>query len=155
KREAKLRESLVKVRDVVLQHPEQAKAALEPLFKEISDLQVEVTLVVNLDQCDRAWRALYDSMSVTGAIRSLWGGGNDIVMGAMRDAQRLNSEWYDIYLEYKYGDKEDAKNRLTEKSKSPEWAGFMEHIRQVITDQATYDKWMTFALMVGIAILTA
>lgn len=154
-REKKLREALVKVRDLVLQHPEQAKAALEPLFKEIEDLQVEVTLVVNLDQCDAAWRALYDSLSFTGEIRALWGGGNDILSGAMKDANRLNLEWHEIYLEYKFRDKEKAKKQLQEKADSAEWAGFMERIRQIITDHQTYDKWMTFALMIGIAILTA
>jgi hypothetical protein len=153
--EKKLRAKLVKVRDVVLQHPEQAKAALEPLFKEIADLQVEVTLVTNIDQCDRAWQALYDSLSVTGAMRSLWGGGNELVSAAALDASRLSTEWNYIYIEFKYGDKEKAKKQLKEKSASPEWAGFMERIRQVITDQATYDKWMTFAVMVGIAVLTA
>jgi hypothetical protein len=154
-REKKLRAALVKVRDVVLQHPEQAKAALDPIFKEIEELQVEVTLVTSMDQTDQAWRALYESLSVTGAMRSVWGGGNATVMAAASDALRLNDEWRQIYREYEYGDKEKAKKQLTEKSKSDEWMGFMDHIREVIADQATYDKWMTFALMAGIAILTA
>jgi hypothetical protein len=153
-RESKLRRDLIKVRDLVLQHPEQAKAALKPLFEEIQDLQVEVTIFVNMDQCDRAWKALYESLSFTGEIRSIWGGGNTIIRDAMHDASRLNTEWADIYFEYKYGDKKLAKDKLKQKQDSPEWRGYMQRVRQAISDQATYDKWMTFALMVGIALLT-
>jgi hypothetical protein len=157
KREQKLREALVKVRDVVLQHPEQAKAALEPLFKEISDLQIEITLVTNMDECDRAWRALYDSLSFTGEIRAIWGGGNAIISDALDSALAMNQEWRAIYSDYKSGDektKEDAKKRLKEKAASEKWTGYMQSIREILQDQAKYDKWTTFALLVGIAIVT-
>jgi hypothetical protein len=157
KREQKLREALVKVRDVVLQHPEQVSTVLEPLFKELGDLQIEVTLVANMDECDRVWRALYDSLSFTGEIRAVWGGGNEIISTQLDKALRLNQEWQAIYSDYKSGDektREDAKKRLKVKAASKEWSEYMESIRQVLKDQATYDKWMTFALLVGIAILT-
>ncbi|HEY1756202.1 MAG TPA: DUF4157 domain-containing protein [Bryobacteraceae bacterium] len=175
-RASKLRAQLVKVRDLVIQHPEQAKAALKPLFDEIQDLQVEVTLTTNMDECDRAWRALFDSTSVVGEIRAglgdvgdvveavailqppSWEHGNAVLRHAARDAGQMNLEWNAILQKYRYGDakqKAEALEELKTKSKSPEWTGFMEHIRQVINDQATYDKWMTFALMVGIALVTA
>lgn len=173
-RERMLRAKLIKVRDIVLQHPEQTKDALRPLFEEIQDLQVEVSLVVNMDACDRAWRALFDATSTVGEMRSGLGDladvgvlavtssgvqpsfehGNAILRHAMHDALRLNYEWNKILLEYRYGDKKKAVEDLRNESQG-EWQGFMKHIRQVIDDQETYDKWMTFALMVGIAILTA
>ena len=172
-REAMLRAQLVKVRDLVLQHPEEAKAALKPLFDEIQGLQVEVTLVFNMDECDRAWRALSESTSTVGELRSIVGDavdlpipvpgsqpaahGNAILRRAQDDALRLNTQWNDILFEYRSGDpkrKEKAVKDLHDKSHTPEWTGFMEHIRQIISDQATYDKWMTFGLMVGIALLT-
>jgi Domain of unknown function (DUF4157)/A nuclease of the HNH/ENDO VII superfamily with conserved WHH len=157
KREQKLREALVKVRDVVLQHPEQVKAVMEPLFKEISDLQIEVTMVTNMDECDRAWRALYESLSFTGEIRAIWGGGNAIISDALDKALTLNQEWRAIYSDYKSGDektKEDAKKRLKKKAISDKWSGYMASIREILQDQAKYDKWMTFALLVGVAIVT-
>jgi hypothetical protein len=172
-RERKLRAKLVLVRDIVVQHPERAKEALKPLLDEIQDLQVEVTLITNMDQCDRAWRALHESTSVVGELRSGLGDvgdaittvttgvvpsfehGNAILRRAQRDASKLNTEWNAILREYRYGNKKKAADDLRTKAKSPEWTGFMDHIREIINDQATYDKWMTFAIMVGIALLTA
>src|SRR5262249_28187046 len=47
-----------------------------------------------------------------------------------------------------------AEAELSTKAKSQEWANLFDKIRKDIADHETYDKWVTFGVMVGIALIT-
>jgi hypothetical protein len=149
KREAKLREGLARIREKMLQNPESAKAELQGLIKELSDLQTEVSMVADMDQMETAWQALYDDLSVVGVIT----GANSDDSDAMSAVVKLKSQWSAVYSQYKSGDKEGAKKAL--EAHRPEWKDLLEKIKKLIKHNETKNKWVTFGILVGIAIITA
>jgi hypothetical protein len=148
-REAKLRAGLARVREKLLQNPESAKADLKALIQELSDLQTEVSMVADIDQMATAWKALYEDLSVVGVLT----GANSDDSDAMTALNALNAEFYDIYAQFRGGDKEGAKKRL--ENKRPEWAKMLEKIKKLIKHNETKNKWVTFGILIGIAIITA
>ena len=154
KKEKGLRERLSKVRDVLLQNPEKAKPLLSEILKELTDLQVGTTIVANMDALDQIWKSLFDSLSFSGTIRSIWGGGNDILSDAMASKRKLWREWSAIYEKWKHGDKGKAQKELAKKSASKEWKQYFHEVANILEDHALIDKWMNLGLMVGIAIIT-
>lgn len=160
KKELELRQGLAKVRDLLMEHPEKAKPELDRLLKEVTTLSTEVTLVSNMDSCDAAWSALDASLSKVGTAVS-WvtsNHGNAPIKRDMAAVATMRLQWRAIYDKWKAAktpeDKKAAENELSVKAKSKEWAELFETIRKDIEDHATYDKWVTFGVMVGIAIIT-
>lgn len=149
KREAKLREGLARVREKLLQNPDSAKGDLQALIKELSNLQTEVSMVADMDQMDVAWRALYDDLSVVGEIT----GTNSDDSDAMAAVLQLRSEWLDVYLQYRSGDKEGAKETL--EAKRPAWKTLLNKVKKLIKHNETLNKWVTFGILIGVAIVTA
>jgi hypothetical protein len=159
-RENELRFALTKVRELLLQNPEQAKAELDRLLKEITSLSTEVTLVSNLDSCDAAWMALYQSLSTVGAGVGVFSDdhGNPLLIKDMKAVNQMHGEWHSIYVKWKYAGtpelKKEAEDELHTKAKSKEWTDLFKRIGDHISDTATLNKWVTFGAMVGIAIVT-
>jgi hypothetical protein len=158
RKDAELRAALVRVRQTLLQNPELAKDELDRLVAKVMDHSTGVTLIANMDAIDAAWKALHGSLSFMGEVRAIWGGGNTKLSAAMSKCNRMHAEWHRIYLDWKYGDakeKEAARAKLKEKAESEEWQNAFTEIKALIQDQATIDKWMTLAALLGIAIVTA
>jgi hypothetical protein len=153
--EQELRDRLAQVRAQLIQDPEGAKETLHAILQEVRTLQTGTTLALNLDTVDRVWQALYNSLSVMGEIRAfITGGGNEDLSKGMSAALRLHSEWSAIMDLWRIGERQAAQEQLQIKAKSPEWRTWVDDMRTLIEDQQTYDRWMTFAAMVGIAVLS-
>ncbi|GIK37834.1 MAG: hypothetical protein BroJett011_16670 [Chloroflexota bacterium] len=163
-REAQLRKTLARVREVLLTEPDKAKAELDQVLKELSDLATEVTFVSNMDNCEAAWQALQENLTKVGEIRaaanSLWGDvdANDLLREDQRAVTRMHEQWKAIYLRWKAAatpdEKQKIEDELHEKAKSKEWTELFAQIGRHIEDQQTWNAYVTFGIMVGIAIVT-
>jgi hypothetical protein len=160
RKELALRQGLARVRDVLMEHPEKAKPELDRLLAEVTELSTEVTLVSNMDSCDAAWVALDASLSKVGAAVSVVSSqhGNAPIRRDMAAIATMRLQWKAIYDKWKVartpGDKKAAEDELAVKAKSKEWTELFDAIRKDIADHETYDKWVTFGVMVGITIIT-
>lgn len=152
--EAGLRTRLANLRGLLLSDPRAAAIELRAVLDAINSLQTGVTLALNLDTCDRVWQALHSSTSFMGEIRSLWGGGNTILRNGQHAATRLGGEWFKIMLEWRYGDRAKAREQLRVKAQGEEWRGWVRDMAAAIRDHQSIDRLMTFAAMVGIAVLS-
>ena len=159
-KELELRLGLAKVRDLLMVHPEKAKPELDRLLHEVTTLATEVTLVANMDSCDAAWAALDKSLSKVGTAVSWVSSdhGNAPLKRNMAAVATMRQQWREIYDSWKTAktpaEKKAAEDTLSLKAKSKEWTGLFEALRHDIADHETYDKWVTFGAMVGIAIIT-
>jgi Domain of unknown function (DUF4157) len=152
--ELQVRERLARVRPLLLSAPQQAKEELRNITLLLQNLQAGVTLVANLDAIDQVFRALIDSLSVTGEIRSWFGHyGNDKIIEAFDGALKLWREWQAIYAIWRM-DPAEARRRLREKADSKEWKTWFSNMRELIRDQQQADRLMTLGIMLGIAIIT-
>ncbi len=148
-REARLRERLIVVRDILLQDPGAAQQELSAIQEELADLQTESSIVCNMDQMDAAWRALHDSLTGIGG----FSGTNDEAREAQADVERIHRDWNDnIYLKWTRGEKEEAQREL--ESKRPEWEQRFQRIGSQIEDNAMRDRWLEFGALVAISIVT-
>lgn len=152
--EAALRTRLANLRGLLLSDPRAAAIELRVVLDAINALQTGVTLALNLDTCDRVWQALHSSTSIMGQFRSLWGGGNAILRRGQDAANQLNSEWFDIMMIWRFGDRAEARRQLRRKAESEEWRNWVRDMSAAISDHQTNDRIMTFAAMVGIAVLS-
>jgi Domain of unknown function (DUF4157) len=160
-RETKLRLELMKVRDQLLTNPLAVKDELDRITKELRELATGAATVRNMELCDEVFVQLKDAKSPTGWIRSLASNpatgnhGNDRLDALAQRAEKFQGEWAQILKQWKAGDKQGAAAALDTKTKGDtEWTKFFNDVAREIKDQATYDAWMTFGLMVGIAIIT-
>lgn len=163
-REAELRFALARVREVLLMEPDKAKTELDRILKELTSLSTEVNFVSNMDNCEAAWQALQKNLTKVGEIRAaanrLWGDvdANDLLRSDQRDVTRMHQQWQEIYLRWKAAatqeEKQKIENELREKAKSKEWTELFEKIGRHIEDQQTWNAYVTFGIMVGIAIVT-
>jgi hypothetical protein len=152
KTEAKLRLGLARVRDKLLQNQDGAAEDLKQLAKELIDLQNEVSIVGDLDAMESAWAALYDDISVVGVITGANSDDVDKING--KDALRqLHDEWTQIYALYRSGQKDAAIAKL--KERRPVWTELYPKIGKLIKDNQTKNRWVTFGILVGIAVITA
>jgi len=156
KMEQELRDRLARVRAQLLQNPRAAQSEVKAIFDEVSSLQTGASLALNLDTVDRVWQELYDSLSVMGALRSIAPGrhGNDILSDAMDSAHKLNREWHEILMMWRYGDRGEAQKKLREKADGEEWKTWVKKMEEIISDHRFWDRLMTFIIMVGIAVLS-
>jgi hypothetical protein len=156
KMEQGLRDRLARVRAQLLQNPRAAQSEVRAIFAEVSNLQTGASLALNLDTVDRVWQELYDSMSFMGALRSIAPGrhGNDLLADAMDSANKLNGEWHEILILWRYGDRDEARKKLREKADGEEWKTWVKKMEEVIKEHRFWDRLMTFVAMVGIAILS-
>lgn len=153
--ELDLRERLARIRPILLTSPDLAKEELQNISRQLLDLQTGVGLSGNLDAIDSVLRALRDSLTFSGEFRSLFGHyGNDKIEDAINGALKLHQEWHGIYTIW-VQDKATGRRLLNEKAKSKEWRVWYTDMRVLITDQQQADRWTTFGLMVGIALITA
>lgn len=163
-REAKLRYALARVREVLLAEPDKAKAELDRILKEVTDLSTEVTFVSNMDNCEAAWQSLHDNLTTVGELRAManetWGDldANDLLRHDQRALTRMHAQWQEIYLRWKAAatpkEKEKIEAELREKAQSKEWTELFAKIGKHIEDQQTWNAYVTFGIMVGIAIVT-
>lgn len=158
-REAKLRLGLARVRDKLLQN-QNADDDLKQLVKELTDLQNEVSLIADLDAMERAWQALYDDISYVGVLTGANSDDVDMVNGkeghdpkTNPSLRELHDDWQRIYTRYRKGDKEGAIQEL--KEKRPKWTQLYADIGKLIKRNETKNKWVTFGLLIGIALITA
>jgi len=152
-REAKLRHSLARVREVLLADPEKAKAELDRILKELSDLSTSVTFVSNMDNCEAAWQALYENLTTLGNL-----GPNSTLEADMDAVTEFHGQWrrmYDRWVSAKTPEEKEAvEKELRDKAASPEWTSLFNRIGRNIGDAQTWNKYVTFGVMVGIAIVT-
>ena len=155
-REEEIRLELQKLRDELLNNPDAVKGKIEAVHKKLREMSVEVALVRNIDACDEAWATLKGGKSTMGWIRGLVPGehGNERLQGLQDKANGFEVEWKKILDEYRTGDKQKAITALETASKSEAWSSFFNAVAREIRDQAEYDRFMIFAAMVGIAILS-
>jgi hypothetical protein len=159
-REAALRVELMRLRDRLLTNPTEVKDEVEKLFKELQDLSIGAAAMRNVDACNEMFVAVTEAKSATGWIRSLGSNpltgdhGNDRLEALAGRAETFQAQWNIILLRWKAGDKDGAAKALEERAKSAEWKKFFNDVATEIKDQAKYDAWMTFGLLVGIAIVT-
>lgn len=160
-REQALRDDLMKVRDQLLSNPLAALDAVERVTKEIKQLATGASAVRNIERCNEVFVQLKDAKSPTGWIRSLASNrvtgnhGNDRLDALARRAEKFQGEWNAILAQWQSGDHDGAAAALDARTaKGGEWDGFFTDVAKEIKDQATYDAWMLFGLMVGIAIVT-
>lgn len=154
KTEQGLRNRLAQLRGLLLGDPRRASAELRRILDEINKLQTGVAVAVNLDTVDRVWQALQDSRSFMGQVRATFDGGNKLLGDAQQAALQLKQQWFQILLEWRYGDRELARRKLREKAEGREWRTWISKISTLIRDQADLDHLMTFAAMIGIAVLS-
>ncbi len=159
-REAKLRLRLARVRDELLQNQEGAAKDLQQLQQDLADLQTEVSLVYDMDAIEAAWQALYNDLSAVGVISGANTDDTELMSGKEGHDTESNpalldlwSEWNRIYLEYRYGDKKAAIAKL--KERKPKLKELLDKVAPLIKSNATKNKWITFAIMIGIALVTA
>jgi hypothetical protein len=153
--ELDLRERLARIRPLLLTSPDQAKEELQNISHQLLNLQTGVGLTGNLDAIDTVIKALYDSMSFSGELRSWFGHyGNDKIEDAINGALKLRKEWQDIHTIW-VQDPATGRRLLTDKAKTPQWRTWFSDMRILIQDQQQADRWTTFGLMVGIALITA
>jgi hypothetical protein len=159
-KEKKLRLDLEKVRDKLLTSPLTVEADLDRITKELSELATAASAARNIDLCNEAFVQVKDAKSATGWIRSLASNpltgnhGNDRLDALAGRAESFQSEWNAILKKWNDGDQQGASHDLQAKATSPAWKQFFEDVAKEIKDQARYDAWMTFAILVGITILT-
>jgi hypothetical protein len=152
---------LMKVRDQLLTNPLAVKDELDRITKEMKELATGTAAIRNIGLCGEVFVQLKDAKSPTGWIRSLASNpvtgnhGNDRLDAPAQRAEKFQGEWATILKQWKAGDKQGAAAALDGKTKGDtEWTKFFNDVAKEIKDQATYDAWMTFGLMVGIAIIT-
>ena len=160
KREANLRLRLARIRDELLQNQADAAKDLQQLQKDLADLQTEVLLVYDLDAIETAWQALYDDLSMVGVISGSNTDDSEMMSGKEGHDTTKNpalldlwTEWNGIYREYKYGDQKAAVAKL--KERRPVLQSLLEQVRPLIKSNETKNKWVTFGIMLGIALVTA
>jgi hypothetical protein len=160
-REAALRGDLMKVRDQLLSNPLAALDEVERVTKEIKQLATGASAVRNIERCNEVFVQLKEAKSPAGWIRSLVSNpvtgnhGNDRLDALAGRAEKFQGEWNAILARWQSGDQDGAAAALdTRTAKGGEWDGFFTDVAKEIKDQATYDAWMLFGLMVGIAIVT-
>lgn len=154
KKETALRQEVFKLRDLLLTNPDAATKELERLIKELTTLQTGVAIVANMDGIDQAWKALYDSLSAVGVIT----GGNSRRSDGMAALHKIDAKWHEIYLKWKYGDdkkKEEAAADLKALSESKEWKETYDNVRHILEREEQIEFWVSFGIMIGLAIVTA
>src|SRR5690606_36817064 len=152
--EQELRRRLARLRPRMLHDPERAGAELQEILEEVQALQTGVTLAVDLDTIDRVWQALHDTSSVLGEFRALWGGGNELLRNGQRAALALGNEWHEILLEWRFGDRDEARRMLAEPDRRRRWRRWLSDMRSTIEDHQAIDQLITFTAMVGIAVIS-
>ncbi|HWO19741.1 MAG TPA: hypothetical protein VNO30_13240 [Kofleriaceae bacterium] len=159
-RETKLRLELMQVRNKLLTNPLAVERDLERITQELQELATGAAAARNLDLCDEAFVAVKEAKSATGWIRSLASNpitgdhGNDRLDALAGRAEKFQGEWSAIQKQWKAGDKQGAADALERKAKSDEWKQLFQDVAKEIKDQAKYDAWMTFAILVGVAVVT-
>lgn len=162
RKQNKLRHELTKMRELLLQDPAKAKLELQRLLTEITTLSTEVSMVADMDACEAAWASLKDNLSTVGeAVSVVSSSGNDLMREDMKAVTTMHEQWKGIYRRWKAA--KDAGNtaqmrlveeELSRKAKSAEWTELFNKIGKHIKDTQTINKWVTFGVMVGIALLT-
>jgi hypothetical protein len=155
--EQELRTRMAQVRAQLLQDSAGAKAALQRIFADLQNLQTGTSIALDLDKVDEVWQALHNGLSFMGAARELFSrgkGGNAKLMTAMDEANKVSGKWNNILIKWRLGDREGARADLKKESEDPDWKKWIRDMGDLIQDQQTYDRWMTFAAMVGIAVLS-
>ncbi|HTE50660.1 MAG TPA: DUF4157 domain-containing protein [Kofleriaceae bacterium] len=158
-KETKLRLDLMKLREKLLTEPLTVKDEVDKIFKELQELATGASAARNMDLCDETFVAVKEAKSPTGWIRGLASNpvtgdhGNDRLEALAGRADKFQGEWNIILKQWKDGDKEGAAKALGEKAKSAEWKQFFNDVAKEIKDQARYDAWMTFGILVGVAII--
>jgi hypothetical protein len=159
-REAKLRLALARVRDKLLQNQKDAGAELVKLQAELAALQAEVAIVYDMDTIEEAWQALYNDLSMVGVISGSNTDDSELMSGSSGHDAKSNpalldlwAEWNQIYRQYKKGDQKGAIARLNERR--PTLMKLLQKVEPLIKSNATKNKWITFAILVGVAIVTA
>lgn len=158
KQENQLRTDLFALRDLLLTNPEAAAKELERIVGELGKLQTGVALVSNLDAIDSAWRALYDGLSAIGVLT----GTNSDMSDGMAAVLELRREWYRIYFRWKRAqlDNDDvalkaASAELQDPVNKEKLQKLFDRVRTIISDAETLNFWVSFGVMVGLAIITA
>lgn len=159
-KETRLRLELVKIRDRLLTDPLAVGREIERITKEMKELATAAAAVRNIDACNEAFIAVKEAKSATGWIRSLASNpitgshGNDRLEALAGRAEEFQAEWDAILRLWKDGKQDEAAKALDAKARTDAWKQFFGDVAKEIKDQAKYDAWMTFALLVGIAIVT-
>lgn len=152
-REAHLRYALARVREVLLADPEKAKAELDRIVKELADLSTAVTFVSNMDNCEAAWEALRENLTTLGEL-----GPNSTLEADMEAVNDFHGQWKQLYGRWAGAktpeEKQAVEKELRDKAASPEWTSLFQRIGSNITDAQTWNKYVTFGVMVGIAVVT-
>ncbi|MEZ4399302.1 MAG: DUF4157 domain-containing protein [Kofleriaceae bacterium] len=158
KLENKLRADLFALRDLLLTNPEAAAKELERIVGELGTLQTGVAVVGNLDAIDGAWEALYDNLSVVGVFT----GTNSDMSEGMTAVLDLRSEWHRIYRRWKLArlTNDDAELKaaaaeLQDPTTRAKLQKLFDRVRTIISDAETLNFWVSFGVMVGLAIVTA
>lgn len=149
-----IRQRLAGVRAQLLQNPGAAGNVLSGLFKEMQRLQTGASVALNIDTVNRVWQALYDNLSFMGEVRAVWGGGNAELSKAMDGAINLRNDWLKILAQWRSGDQDGAREELRKKAETPQWRTWLNDMTALIQEHQQWDRLMTFAAMVGIAILS-
>lgn len=156
--ENQLRADLYALRDLVLTNPDAASKELERIIGELGKLETGVSLVSNLDAIDSAWRALYDNLSAIGVITRT----NAKMSDGMSAVLDLRSEWYRVYYRWQFArDARDdagmkaASDALRDPENRKKLQALFDRVRTIIDDAETLNFWVSFGVMVGLAIITA
>ncbi|GAA1998275.1 DUF4157 domain-containing protein [Microbacterium pumilum] len=153
--DADLRSRLAAVRTQLIQDPAQAETELMAIFGSLQSLQTGASVALNLDTVDRVWQALYDSLSIWGALRGAFPGkhGNEIVEDALAETLVVQGEWEEILGVWRSGEHDRARTLLDKKAKGT-WLTWVHKMQSTVEDQQAWDRLMTFAALVGIAVLS-
>lgn len=151
--EADLRSRLAGVRSRLLQDPTGAAGELKAIFGSLETLQTGASIALNLDTVDQVWQALYDSITFWGEVRRAFGGGNKNIEEALRETLKIQGEWEEILGVWRSGEHDKARRMLAEKAKGP-WRTWVQKMQKLIEDHHAWDQLMTFAALVGIAVLS-
>lgn len=162
KRQHQLRHALTKLRELIKSDPAAAELEIKRITAEIDKLSTEVSMVSSMDACESAWAALHDNITVIGgAISVVSSKGNDQMRADQRAVTAMHEQWKDIYTRWKKAQAANdrkqmtlVENELKAKAKSEAWTKLFHTIGQHIQDNQTLQKWVTFGVMVGIAIVT-
>lgn len=159
-KEELLRGELMAVRDLLLSNPLAIRDELARLTRELQKLATAAATVRNVDACDEAFVSVKEAKSATGWIRSLASNplsgrhGNDRLEALAQRANKFQAQWDSILQLWRGGKQEEAAEALEKHARSDEWKQFFQDVAREISDQAKYDAWMTFGMLVGIAVVT-
>ncbi|HTM19040.1 MAG TPA: hypothetical protein VL172_00975 [Kofleriaceae bacterium] len=91
-----LREEIAQIRTMMINSDPRAADALKALWARVQDIQVDTTLLANMDSLHEAWKQMDDMADRFG----VWGSLDDDLRGLQGEATNFSAQWQAIYADW-------------------------------------------------------